>query len=520
MALSDAERKRKQRERERQKQHSTARDRLLAQLPPLDAEHDMELYAKTYHSQSKPLQEDLIRVLSNLGGDKQDYCWRLLIKNLTIEMFSTMETKYIFHVVEQISPTVKNITRGDIYEYFISNPEGFAQLHISVDLMDSNKIHQLLFDGAIMGTPEKIVQYMNHIKDIYMRSQLMDSLDELRYKLMDRTETLPSILSSFSDKIEGFSVKNSLYFHDKLVKLRHLEIPKPFFGGLIPPLGITIIFAPAKTGKTAFLNTIALNIAKGESFYKIKNEAGKQKILIVDFEMTNIDYRSRFGDTNQFENLDISVFNARNLNDIKNEINILKPDIVFIDNLSALIDDLLNTKEIKETFNYFKSLESKMSLILVAHSVKSSFNKIQETQNVYGTVFQLNMATSVCSLNVNPKNPEEIYLKHHATRRAPDDIVLGHKVLLMKKRQINGVFVTEPIKVVDERLLYEDEKILLESYKNAMEHLNKGATSLGFCRNNGISVKELSKILELGEILAKNEQLEWMDTLTGQGKDN
>jgi hypothetical protein len=93
MALSNAERKRNQRERERQGQHANARDRFLAYLPPLNADHDMELYAKTYHSHSKPLQEDLIRVLSNVVGDKQDYCWRLLIKNLTIDMFTTMETQ-------------------------------------------------------------------------------------------------------------------------------------------------------------------------------------------------------------------------------------------------------------------------------------------------------------------------------------------------------------------------------------------------------------------------------------------
>jgi archaellum biogenesis ATPase FlaH len=508
MALSNSERQKKWRDSQRQGQHANARDRFLAYLPPLNADHDMELYAKTYHSHSKPLQEDLIRVLSNVVGDKQDYCWRLLIKNLTIDMFTTMETQYIFHVVEQISQTTEKITRADIHEYFISNPEGFAHLHISIDLIDSYQIHQLLFDGTIMGTPEKVIQYMNHIKDIYTRSQLMDGLDELRYKLMDRTETLPSILSSFAEKIEAFSVKKSVSFHDKLMSLRDLEIPKPFFGGLIPPLGITILFAPAKTGKTAFLNTIALHLAKGEPFHQIKNEAGKQKILIVDFEMTNIDYRTRFGNTNEFEKLDISVFNARNLNDIKNEINIIKPNIVFIDNLSALMDDLLNTKEIKETFNYFKSLEHKMTLVLVAHSVKSSFNKIQETQNVYGTVFQLNMATSVCSLNVNPKNPEEIYLKQHATRRAPDDIVFNHNVLLMKKQRKNDVFFTEPLKIVDERLLYEDETILLASYKSAREHLDKGATPLGFCRNNGISVKELSKILELGKILAKKEQIE------------
>jgi archaellum biogenesis ATPase FlaH len=514
MALSDAERKRKQRERQRQGHSSNARERLLAQLPPLDVEHDMELYAKTYHYHSKPLQEDLIRVLSNLVGEQQDACWRLLVKHLSIEMFTSLETKYLFHIVEQMTETVENITKADIHEYIISNPEGIPHLHISIDLINTSNLRQLLFDGTILGTPEKVIQYMNHIKDIYMRSQLIDSLDELRYKLMDRTETIPSILSSFAAKIEAFSVQKSVNFHDKLVNLRDLEIPKPFFGGLIPPLGITILFAPAKTGKTAFLNTIALSIAKGEPFYQIKNEIGKQKILIVDFEMTNVDYRTRFGNTNEFEKLDISVFNARNLNDIKNEINILRPDILFIDNLSALMDDLLNTKEIKETFNYFKSLEHKMTLILVAHSVKSSFNKIQETQNVYGTVFQLNMATSVCSLNVNPKNATEIYLKHHATRRAPDDTVFGHNVLLMKKQQNNGLFFTEPLKVVDERLLYEDEKLLLESYKSAREHLNKGATPLGFCRNNGISMKELSKILELGEIADKKEQMELKRQMT------
>jgi hypothetical protein len=181
--------------------------------------------------------------------------------------------------------------------------------------------------------------------------------------------------------------------------------------------------------------------------------------------------------------------------------------------LSALIDDLLNPKEIKETFNYFKSLEHKMTIVLVAHSVKSSFNKIQETQNVYGTVFQLNMATSVCSLNVNPKNLEEIYLKHHATRRAPDDIIFNHNVLLMKKERQKELFLTVPIKVVDERLLYEDEKILLTSYKSAREHLDKEANHLVFCRINGISVKELSKILELGEILVKQEQIELKSNL-------
>jgi archaellum biogenesis ATPase FlaH len=298
------------------------------------------------------------------------------------------------------------------------------------------------------------------------------------------------------------------------VKLRDIEIPKLFFGGLIPPLGITILFAPAKTGKTAFLSTLALSLGSGTPFYNIKNEAGKQKILIVDFEMTNIDYRTRFGDTSLFEGLEISVFNARNLNDIKNEINILKPNIVIIDNLSALTDDLLNPKEIKDIFNYFKSLEDRMTLILVAHSVKSAFNKIQETQNVYGTVFQLNMATAVCSLNANPKNPDEIYLKLHATRRAPDDIIFGNNVLLMKKIKKNGVFFIEPIKVVDERLLYEDETLLLESYKSAREHLNKGATPLGFCRNNGISMKELSKILELGAIAAKNEEIEFTNQMT------
>jgi hypothetical protein len=54
MALSNSERQKKWRQNQRSVPHANARERLLAQLPPLDADHDMELYAKTYDSHSKP----------------------------------------------------------------------------------------------------------------------------------------------------------------------------------------------------------------------------------------------------------------------------------------------------------------------------------------------------------------------------------------------------------------------------------------------------------------------------------
>jgi KaiC/GvpD/RAD55 family RecA-like ATPase len=208
-------------------------------------------------------------------------------------------------------------------------------------------------------------------------------------------------------------------------------------GDLLSEGGITLLFAPAKVGKTVASIMFGVNLAQGVPAMNILvNEVGPRKVLYFDFELTDRDWKKRYSDGNDqffdFKALDehfgrvsetvdftdYGAFSSKILPEIKMWVESKKPDIIIVDNLTFVTDGSLDPKIATLLMKELKGINKKYntSIVVLAHVPKQN-GKLPMTENTMAGSAQLkNFATDVVGIARSGFGKGHIYIKHLISR--------------------------------------------------------------------------------------------------------
>lgn len=277
--------------------------------------------------------------------------------------------------------------------------------------------------------------------------------------------------------------------------------PTREFCSLFPRFRTTILFAPAKTGKSSLAFSIFDCLSKGESFF-FENEIScpfygietgessrKAKVLYIDGEMNEKDYQER----GISSSLMLRITSMKNL---KAEVMIHKPDYVIIDTISQVVENLLDTRELNSFFQIIDDIKKYTAVVVLAHTQKSEFGKVLGVHSLFGSVAQLNKIENLVSLNFLKG---KYYIKQHFSRSKV--AIKENKVLILERRE--AFFF--PVKIMDERRILHDVveyKTLFRLYQTFLN--KKWETKHEFCKSVGIrAVADFDNMIKILEELSE-----------------
>jgi hypothetical protein len=205
-------------------------------------------------------------------------------------------------------------------------------------------------------------------------------------------------------------------------------------GNLFKTGDLALFLAPKKTGKTVIGYQMADAISRGVGVFGglLDNVCAAKRTMYVDMEMNLSDFKNRYINLQSMkgyefsDNLIIKMVNPENFNfesdemlkGIEKMIISEKPEVLFIDNLTALmksISDADSALHAVKTFLMWK-FKYNVSICIMCHTPKSLGNLPLVSDNILGSGIFLNLCTSVFGIRRSFTEKGIIYMKHLDTR--------------------------------------------------------------------------------------------------------
>lgn len=279
------------------------------------------------------------------------------------------------------------------------------------------------------------------------KSELISHFDELEISF-----------ESNEENIGLFTMKNGNRWIEQAKKR---PIPNMLFSELWYESELCILFADANLGKSILAVQIANSISSGEPIQGLKLEADKQKVIYMDFELTEKQFEGRYSikndnlkiyenhfiwDDNFFRveiNPDISIPDnlsfEQYLNSSLEEIIIASTaKILIIDNLTYLKSETERAKDALPLMKHLKALKSKfnLSILALAHTPKRELSKPITRNDLQGSKMLMNFCDSCFAIGESTKDKSMRYLKQ-IKQRNTEQVYDADNVLVC---QINKPF--------------------------------------------------------------------------------
>jgi archaellum biogenesis ATPase FlaH len=264
---------------------------------------------------------------------------------------------------------------------------------------------------------------------------------------------LDEIKSNYETLESSSSICDRLNNAKKLPKLTRL------LGNIWCKGEIHILFADNGTGKSVWATQIADDLSKGRSTFEIlPNHAPPQRILFYDFELSDIQllerYSNEFGNTYPFHpNLimprwdfnDPFFFNKKEkfnkliIKKIKRDIEIFKPDVLVIDNITFLSTEA--TQDANVALELLRALidiknEFKISILVLAHTPKIKPGFQISNNDLAGSKHLSNLVDSVSAIGVSATDKNIKYIKSIKCRSTQKEFD-SKNVIMVKQEKVD-----------------------------------------------------------------------------------
>jgi hypothetical protein len=248
--------------------------------------------------------------------------------------------------------------------------------------------------------------------------------------IIDEQKLLLHKLSDFSTTLKGTEMP-------VVMEQAANATPKAFLvGSLIKVEDVAILFSGPANGKSIFGIQMADQISRGESLFNglLRNECEPKKVLYFDFELTLSDYKSRYidGAGNPYPFLGDEKFirvgnneeNPKTFAEIANNMERIimhnieryKPDVVFIDNITAMSNgSTVDAEVVKKIMDLLIRLKrrNKLTVVVFAHTPKRyDLSKPLENEDLAGSSLLSTYADSIIAIGRSKMGNNVKYIKH------------------------------------------------------------------------------------------------------------
>jgi len=320
------------------------------------------------------------------------------------------------------------------------------------------------------------------VKPIVDKNKDIDILDNSSIPLKKKLRTMPERLADAK----------------KLPKIQRL------LGNIWCKGEVHILFGDNGTGKSVWATQIANALSKGENtFGNLPNEAGIQKVLFYDFELSDVQLMNRYSDNEgnvypfnsnlTLDSLDFSEpfftngkggFDKLIIKKIKEDIIENKPDILIIDNITFLKTEAL--QEGKVALELIKALiefkkEFSLSILILAHTPKVPPGSLIINNHLAGSKHLSNLADSMSTIGVSASDKNIKYVKSVKCRSTEKEFD-ANNVILVKQEKIGSFLQFTYLEQGSEYLLVKDpvkiqEEVIQEEVINEVIYLHQQGLS-------------------------------------------
>jgi RecA-family ATPase len=296
------------------------------------------------------------------------------------------------------------------------------------------------------------------------------------------------------------------------------------FGDLWYSNEIAILFAMANVGKSIFGVQIANALSKGANheLQILDIETMAQKVIYVDFELSDLQFLKRYSDLINNTELDTYNFNEnfirvvpnpdyngfgadyaeKVIKEIENSIIASSAKVLVIDNITALRFEAAETASIAiMIMQSLKTLKSKynLSILVLAHTPKRPFYKPLDMYDLAGSSFLQNFADSIFAVGVSHKNSDTRYIKQLKTR--------SEKMMYGEHNVITCDIVKENKFLKFRYLTTDNESSHLNQEKTDVQKEKKDIAKELYDNGKGKSYREIGEILGVSHATVKK----WID---------
>jgi DnaB-like helicase N terminal domain len=388
----------------------------------------------------------------------------------------------IYNCILNVFNTKTNVVdRMLVYEEFLLMDE-VTQKHFELNPYNLVLLCEMVSDTVNLEKHCRAILEMSVCRDIITMAN--------RITAMAYDKQMKECIQEITNYNIGFTEATKIDFE--------AHTPKEFCK-LFPRNRISMLFAPAKAGKTGVIFSImdALSSYKFidgipvdnsyNSFWFPNEMERRAKVLYFDGEMHKDDYQQR-----GILHSEIIRCPVRQIDSLKSEILYHKPDFCIIDTISKYVPNLLDTRAIKIFLDSLFELRHLTAFVLVAHTPKSEFGKKLSEASVFGSVMQIAAIENLISVN---KIHGIRYMKQHLSRTKPA-FEKENDVLLLDK-QNNFTFKAD--RIIDERCLFYD----LKEYKHLLseyQRYNRYKSKYEFAKEYNIrTLEEINEIFKIAK---------------------
>ena len=331
--------------------------------------------------------------------------------------------------------------------------DAMQELKATSSPIDILTVRQLLFDKkqldeiggvyALMELSNKAANGANieyHARIVKQKARARDLIAIATNAIRDSYEGAKDIFDIYADVEKSLQIEslNPLFVGGKASDVMKLAATakdiENLCGNLFKTGDLALFLAPKKTGKTVIAYQMADAISRGVGVFGglLDNVCGAKRTMYVDMEMNLSDFKNRYINLQSMkgyefsDNLIIKMVNPENFNfeqdemlkGIEKMIITEKPEVLFIDNLTALmksISDADSALHAVKTFLMWK-FKYNVSICIMCHTPKSLGNLPLVSDNILGSGIFLNLCTSVFGIRRSFTEKGIIYMKHLDTR--------------------------------------------------------------------------------------------------------
>jgi len=223
------------------------------------------------------------------------------------------------------------------------------------------------------------------------------------------TKHLLSLKNDITSKKGLFLVKEASIW---IEEAKHRPIPKMLFSEFWHEGELCILFADTNTGKSILAVQIGNSIATGEPIEGFIFEAEKQKVLYLDFELSDkqfeIRYSNNYDDHYSFSDYffraeidpeaDVpeSKFEETLYASMETAIKETESRILIVDNITYLKSETEKAKDALPLMKHLKALKTKfnLSILALAHTPKMEASKPINKNHLQGSKMLINFCDS------------------------------------------------------------------------------------------------------------------------------